>query len=99
METVAMLDTTTGEVVKFTVLHESNNVRELYSKLPRAVVEGIEPTGSMQGFLNLMEEVGIECQVGNPAKIRAAERRKQKPHVPKAGLILTLQVEDDFSAI
>jgi hypothetical protein len=25
-----------------------------------------------------MEELGIECRVGHPATIRAAERRKQK---------------------
>lgn len=31
---------------------------------------GIEATGSMQWFLNLMEELGIERQVGHPAKIR-----------------------------
>jgi hypothetical protein len=34
-QTVAMLDTATGEVVKMTVTHEGNNVREFYSKLPR----------------------------------------------------------------
>ena len=35
----------------------SNNVREFYSKLPRPVRVGIEATGSMQWFLNLMEDV------------------------------------------
>ena len=39
---------------------------------------GIEATGSMQWFLELLEELGIECRVGHPAKIRAAETRKQK---------------------
>ena len=32
----------------------------------------------MQWFLELMEELGIECPVGHPAKIRKAETRKQK---------------------
>jgi hypothetical protein len=49
-ETLAMLDTTTGEVVKKTLKHESNNVREFYSNLPRPVRVGIEATGSMQWF-------------------------------------------------
>jgi hypothetical protein len=44
-ETLAMLDTITGEVVKKTLKHESNNVREFYSNLPRPVHVGIEATG------------------------------------------------------
>jgi hypothetical protein len=35
---------------------------------------GIEATGSMQWFLELMEELGVECLVGHPAKISNAER-------------------------
>lgn len=77
-QTVAMLDTTTGEVVEKTLLHEGSHVREFYSALPRPVRVGIEATGSMHWFVNLMEELGIECRVGHPAKIRAAEPRKQK---------------------
>ena len=98
-QTVAMLDTTTGEVVNVTLTHEGNNVREFYSKLPRPVRVGIEATGSMQWFLNLMEELGIECQVGHPAKIRAAEPRKQKHDRRDADLILTLLVENRFPSI
>jgi hypothetical protein len=99
-QTLAMLDTTTGEVVEMaadrairfsdkttrrpfflrtripsapasgprkTLLHEGNYARELYSKLPGPVRVGIEATGSMQWFVNLMEELGIECLVGHPA--------------------------------
>jgi transposase len=73
--TLAMLDTTTGEVVEVILKHEGDNVREFYSSLPRPVRVGIEATGSMQWFLNLMEELKIECLVGDPAQIRAAERR------------------------
>src|ERR1019366_7998376 len=60
---------------------------------------GIEATGSMQWFLSLMEELGIECQVGHPAKIRAAEPRKQKHDRRDAELILRLLVEDRFPSI
>jgi hypothetical protein len=55
-----MLDTTTGEVVNLTLMHEGETVREFYSKVPRPVLVGIEATGSMPWFLNLMEELGIE---------------------------------------
>ena len=98
-QAVAMLDTTTGEVVSMTLKHEGNNVREFYSKLPRPVRVGIEATGSMQWFVNLMEELGIECLIGHPAEIRAAEPRKQKHDRRDADLILKLLAENRFPAI
>ena len=98
-QTVAMLDTKTGEVVKMTLTHEGSNVREFYSKLPRPVRVGIEATGSMQWFVNLLEELGIECLVGHPAEVRAAEPRKQKHDRRDADLILKLLVENRFPAI
>jgi hypothetical protein len=52
-QTLAMLDTTTGEVVEVTLKHEGDNEREFYSSLPRPVRVGIGTTGSMQWFLNL----------------------------------------------
>jgi hypothetical protein len=50
-QTLAMLDTATGEVLKKTLTHEGNNVREFNSTLPRPVRVGIEATGSMQWFV------------------------------------------------
>src|ERR1700719_2801984 len=46
-----------------------------------------------------MEELGIECQVGHPANIRAAEPRKQKHDRRDADLILKLLVENRFPSI
>jgi transposase len=96
---VAVLDTATGEVVEKTLMHEASKVREFYSTLSGPVRVGIEATGSMQWFLNLMEELGIECQVGHPAKIRAAEPRKQKHDRRDADLILKLLAENRFPSI
>jgi transposase len=62
------------------------------------VVVGIEATGAMQWFLQLLEELGIECRVGHPAKIRAKETRKQK-HDRDARLELELLMEDRFPTI
>src|ERR1700746_1130253 len=73
-QTVAMLNVETGEIVEKTLRHEGDAGRELYSTLAGPIRVGIEPTGSMQWFLELMEELGIDCQVGHPAKIRAAEQ-------------------------
>jgi transposase len=94
-----MLETTTGEIVNLVLKHEGNEVREFYSQLPRPVLVGIEATGSMHWFLNLMEELGIECRVGHPATIRAAEPRKQKHDRRDAELILKLLAENRFPAI
>jgi transposase len=96
---MAILDTTTGEVVEKTLTHKGSNVREFYSTLSGPVRVGIEATGSMQWFVNLMEELGIECQVGHPAKIRAAEPRKQKHDRRDADLILKLLLENRFPSI
>jgi transposase len=96
-ETLAMLDSTTG--AKKTLKHESNNVREFYSNLPRPVRVGIEATGSMQWVVNRIEELGSECLVGHPAEIRAAEPEKAKHNRWDADLLLSLLVENRFPAI
>jgi len=94
-----MLDTTSGEVVKTTLQHEGNKVREFYRSLARPVRVGIEATGSMQWFVNLLEELGIECLVGHPEEIGAAEPRKQKHDRRDADLLLLPLVEERFSTI
>jgi transposase len=53
----------------------------------------------MKWFLNLMEELGIDCEVGHPATIRAAEPRRQKHDRRDAELLLKLLVEDRFPSI
>jgi transposase len=98
-QTLAIMDTGTGELAEKVLVHEASNVRNFYSTLPGPVRVGIEATGSMPWFLNLMEELGIECQVGHPAKIRAAEPRKQKHDRRDADLILKLLVENRFPSI
>lgn len=98
-QTLAMLDTTTGTVTEKTLTHSGSGVREFYATLPGPVRVGIEATGTMPWFLNLMEELGIDCQVGHPAKIRAAEPRKQKHDRRDAELILKLLVENRFPSI
>jgi transposase len=72
-QTIAMLDSDTGELEEKTLEHQGETVREFYSALPGPILVGIEATGSMQWFLELMEELGIECRVGHPAKIRKVD--------------------------
>jgi hypothetical protein len=70
-------------------------VLEFYAALEGPVVVGIEATGAMQWFLELLEELGIGCRVGHPAKIRAAETRKQKHDRRDARLILDMLTRKD----
>ena len=89
-QSIAMMDSETGELSEKLLKHEGNAVREFYSSLEGPVVVGIEATGAMQWFLQLLEELGIECRVGHPAKIRAAETRQQKHDRRDAEVILEL---------
>jgi len=47
-QTIAMLDTETGEFTEKTLHHEGNGPREFYAALEGPVVVGMEATGSMQ---------------------------------------------------
>jgi hypothetical protein len=98
-QTVAMVDTETGKFTEKTLCHEGNAVREFYAAIEGPVVVGIEATGAMQWFLELLEELGMEYRVGDPAKIRAKETRKQKHDRQDAGLLLELLVADRFPEI
>jgi transposase len=98
-QTIAMLDRDTGEVVEQTLRHDGETVREFYAALPRPAVVGIEATGSMGWFVQLMEELGLTCRVGHPAAIRTAEPRRQKHDRRDAQLLLRLLQEDRFPAI
>lgn len=98
-QTIAMLDTDTGELVEKTLKQDGDEVRSFYASLSGQVLVGIEATGSMHWFLNLMGELRIDCQVGHPAKIRKAETRTQKHDRRDAALLLRLLVENRFPSI
>lgn len=98
-QSIALLDTETGELLERRLEHEADQVREFYASLTGPVVVGIEATGAMQWFLQLLEELEIECRVGHPAKIRAAETRKQKHDRRDALLALRLLLEKRFPTI
>jgi hypothetical protein len=72
-QTIAMLDTDTGELEEKTLEHEGETVREFYSALSGPILVGIEATGSMQWFLEMMEELGSNAAWAIPR--RSARRR------------------------
>jgi len=49
-QSLAMLETTTGEVVNLTLMHEGNEVREFYSELPRPVLVGVAAAAKSPRF-------------------------------------------------
>ena len=57
-QTIAMVDTETGEFTTKTLSHEGNAVRAFYAALEGPVVVGIEATGAMQWFLELLGRAG-----------------------------------------
>jgi transposase len=94
-QSIAMVDTETGEMTEKVLKHEGDAVRIFYASLEGEVMVGIEATGSMQWFLELLEELGIGCRVGHPAEIRAAETRQQKHDRRDAEVILGLLLMKD----
>lgn len=55
-QSIAMLDTTSGETLERTIAHDGDDARNFYASLPKPVVVGLEATGSMNWFLALLDE-------------------------------------------
>ena len=98
-QTIAMLDCESGEIVESTLTHEGTTVRDFYASLPAPITVGIEATGSMGWFLQLIKELGVRCSVGDPAKVRKVETRRQTHDRRDAALLLELLTENRFPSI
>ncbi len=98
-QTMAMLECETGEIVEKTLKHGAGSVREFYAALAAPVVVGLEATGSMGWFLQLLDELEIPYRVGHPATIRKAETRNQQHDRRDAALLPQLLSENRFPAI
>ncbi len=96
---IAMVDTTTGEVIERRLEHETGEAQEFYATLPAPARVGMEATITAQWFESLLSEQGHELWVGDAAKIRAAMVRKQKTDSRDALHILDLLLTDRFPRI
>jgi transposase len=97
---IAMLDTQTGEVVERSLAHENKEeVRKFYAGLPGPARVGIEASGSSQWFERLLVELGHQVWIGDAAKIRLMENRKQKTDRRDALLLLDLLRQGRFPRI
>jgi transposase len=93
---IALLDTETGEVEERRLEHENGEARAFYAGLREPALVGIESMGYTQWFEELLAECGHELVVGDAAKIRKMEVRKQKHDRRDAEHLLNLLVKGDF---
>ena len=93
---IAMLDTTTGEVVTRRLEHQNGDARAFYTGLQGRVRVGIEATGYTQWLERMLKELGHELWFGDAARIRARAVRRQKTDSRDAELILNLLRTDLF---
>ena len=97
---IAMAEETTGELLLERRLeHESGEAHTFYRNLQGPVRVGIEATGPIHWFERLLAELGHELWIGDSAKIRASEVRKQKTDERDAALILELLLSNRFPRI
>ena len=97
---IAMAEETTGELLLERRLdHESGEAHSFYRSLQKPVRVGIEATGPIHWFERLLAELGRELWIGDSAKIRASEVRKQKTDERDARLILDLMLAKRFPKI
>jgi transposase len=96
---VAVLDTETGEMWDRRVEHEGGQVQVFYAELARPVRVGMEATGHAQWFERLLDRMGHELWVGDPAQIRAAAVRQQKTDTRDARHLLQLVASGRFPRV
>src|SRR5512133_3946950 len=76
-QSIAMVDTETGELTEKRLMHEGNAVRDFYASLEGPVVVGIEATGAMQFLERRVASErrasvsGQECTPAKPTRCRA----------------------------
>ena len=97
---IATAEETTGELLLERRLdHQSGEAHAFYRSLQGPVRVGIEATGPIHWFERLLAELGHQLWIGDSAKIRASEVRKQKTDERDAQLILDLLLAKRFPKI
>jgi transposase len=96
---IAMMDSTTGELVKRRLEHGTGEAESFYAALAAPVRVGIEATLATQWFEKMLRHYGHELWIGDAAEIRAAMVRKQKTDDRDALHILDLLMQNRFPRI
>ncbi len=96
---IAWVDTETGETGERKLVHSNGEAEHFYRALAAPARVGLEATGNSHWFVDLLTEMGHEVWVGDAAKIRASQVRKQKTDRRDAAHLLELLLKDDFPRI
>jgi transposase len=101
VQQIAFVDAETGECQERRLAHCAE-AEQFYREWKRAGMKvrvGIEATGQSRWFERLLAELDFELWIGDPARIRAKQVRKQKNDRMDAAHILKLMLKDDFPRI
>jgi len=99
---IAMLEQESGQRVRRKLEHASGEAERFYRGLREQggeVLVGVEASGNLRWFERLMQELGFELRIGDAAKIRASEVRRQKTDRRDAERLLELLEQNKFPAI
>jgi hypothetical protein len=77
---IAMMDTTTGELVERGLEHSTGEAERFYAALPAPARVGIEATIATQWFEKMLRRYGHELWFGDAAEIRAAMVQTKDGH-------------------
>ena len=98
---IAFVETDTGECGERRLLHREE-AEQFYRKLQEQSLKvrvGMESSGHSRWFERLLQELGCELWIGDPAEIRTKRVRKQKTDRQDAQLLLQLILENRFPRV
>src|SRR5581483_1083757 len=101
VQQIAFVDTDTGELREQRLGHREE-AEQFYRELKQqnlTVRAGMESSGHSRWFKRLLQELGFELWIGDPAEIQSKRVRKQKTDRQDAQLLLRLMMEDRFPRI
>jgi transposase len=98
---IAFVDTDTGELRERRLEHreQAEQFYREWKQQNRSARVGMESSGHSRWFERLLQELGFELWIGDPAEIRSKRVRKQKTDRQDAQLILQLMLENRFPRI
>jgi transposase len=101
LQQIAFVDTDTGELSQERLAHREQAER-FYRELKQrgiAVRVGMESSGHSRWFERLLQELGFELWIGDPAEVQSKRVGKQKTDRQDAQLLLRLMIADRFPRI
>lgn len=99
-QTVVSCDTSDGEIKFLTFKHSDKSaIESFYRGLREPAVVGVEATGGLDWFEEMIFESGHKLLVGNPQKIRRRAISRHKSDRRDAETIMDLLVHDEFPEV